>query len=90
MRFDLVGYAEKHRYRVRNLHDGYVCPTSRRRGKRKSIGYLGRDDRHNVIVCQDGYVDIHGPGEIGWYFTGKSARMLKQRLPGLEAAGAVV
>lgn len=85
MSFDLIAFAKKHRYRVRNLHDGQRVPPTRRRGERRSGGFVG--ERHDAIICRDGYVDVLGPGKIGWYVLVKTRRQLTARLAKLKAIG---
>ena len=52
--FDLVAYARKHRYRLRNLHDGGAVPPARYRkpkGERPAAqaGYVGQDERLDAL-----------------------------------------
>ena len=71
MSVDLIMHAKEHRYRVRNLHDGQGVPPTRRRGERRSGGFVG--ERHDAITCRDGYVDVLGPSKIGWCVLLKSS-----------------
>ena len=65
--FDLIEYADQHRYRVRNLHDGRDLHLLRvpvgQRGQ--SDGYTSDSDRMDAIICQHGYVSDEGDGRIG-------------------------
>jgi hypothetical protein len=59
--FDLVAYAKKHRYRVRNLHDGGPVPPAvwnQPAGWRPSN--VGEEDRWDAIVGYRGYVAMDG------------------------------
>ena len=85
MSFDLIAYAKKHRYRVRNLHDGQGVPPTRRRGERRPGGFIG--ERHDAITCYDGYVDVLGVGRIGWCVLVETRRQLTARLAKLETIG---
>jgi len=92
MSFDLLAYAEKHRYRVRNLHDGAPVPPTRRQHEQHSTGYRGEADRQDAIIGRHGYVDFGGWGEdrIGFCVLCRSRRALGVRLRLLEQAGATV
>ena len=58
---DLIAYARKHRYRIRNLHDGGpVPPAMPSKGLRRSIGYTSELDRWDAIVGRQGYVGMDG------------------------------
>ena len=86
MSFDLLGHAQRHRYRVRNLHDGRPVPPVRQKrtpGRRAAFG--GAGDRLGVIACRHGYVVAEGEG-IGWVLLCRSKRSFTPRL---EAIGAV-
>lgn len=85
MSFDLIAHASEHRYRVRNLHDGHSVPPTRKRGERRTMGFVG--ERHDVITCYDGYVDVLGPGKIGWCVLVQTRRQLTARLAKLETIG---
>ena len=89
--FDLIEYANRHRYRVRNLHDGRPLHPLRVPvgGRGKSDGYVGLD-RMDVIIGQHGYVCDEGGGRIGWYVFAKSRQGLNQWTPKLKAAGAEI
>lgn len=58
--FDLVTYARRHRYRMRNLHDGGPVPPARRMKSQgettptAQVGYVGKDDRSDPIVGYGG------------------------------------
>lgn len=78
MSFDLREYARRHRYRVRNLHDGHSVPPSRgpKQGRRGPQAFLG--ERMDAIVGRFGYVTIDGD-RLGWYIgeIGKPAFRIK-------------
>lgn len=90
MSFDLIAYAKEHRYRVRNLHDGYAVPPVRRVA-RATTGAAGIE-RDDVIACRYGYVGDYGPGKLGWYLTSEkgTAHLMSSKLPQLEALGGEV
>ncbi len=92
MTFDLMTYADEHRCRTRNLHDGRplhpLRVPVRRRGR--SPGYVGDEDRMDAIICRHGYACTEGNGRIGWYLFAGSAKGIKRWLPKLIAAGVVV
>lgn len=88
-RGELLAYARKHRLRVRNLHDAFPVPETRRRGRRRSAGYTA--ERHTGIVCRDGYIDFEaGAGRIGWCVLAKTSGLLRSRVAALTALGATV
>jgi hypothetical protein len=90
--FDLIEFARKHRYRVRNLHDGRPLHPLRVpvTGRDRVAGYVGDADRMDAIIGRYGYVCDDGDGRIGWYVYAGSAKGIKRWLPKLVAAGAVV
>ncbi len=92
MSFDLLAYAKEHRYRVRNLHDGYPLLPLKPKGDHKSVGYVGHVDRHDAIIGEYGYVDADGNpgGMLGWYLVFETARGLAPRIAKIEAAGGKV
>jgi len=92
MTFDLMTYADRHRYRTRNLHDGRPLHPLRVpvRHRGRSSGYAGDDDRMDAIICRHGYVCIESNRRIGWYLFAGSAKGINRWLPKLEALGAVV
>ncbi|UCE61339.1 MAG: hypothetical protein JSU63_06240, partial [Phycisphaerales bacterium] len=43
---DLIAFARKHRYRIRNLHDGGpVPPAMPQKSSKDKLGYVGDSDR---------------------------------------------
>ncbi len=93
MSLDLLTYADEHRCRVRNLHDGDSVPPTRRplNGRRRMV-YRAADDRHNVIICRDGYVAADdGPGDnVAFCVLCRSSRALQARLRLLDRLGATI
>jgi hypothetical protein len=93
MSFDLLTYADEHRYRVRNLHDGDPVPPTRRRcnGRRRAV-YRGADDRDDAIICRDGYVPADDSSEdrVGFCVLCRSSRALQAPLRVLQRLGAVI
>jgi hypothetical protein len=90
MNFDLVAYAKEHRYRVRNVHDGYpvppmLPPKRGRRGHRR--GYWSKEDREDAIICRHGYVTDDREGRIGWLLFAPTTRGMRARLRTLAALG---
>ena len=69
-RLDLTAYAHKHRYRLRNIHDGDPVPPARRMKPKGDLpaghwGYVGQDDRQDAIVGRNGYIAFEGePGRL--------------------------
>jgi hypothetical protein len=61
---DLIDYAKRQRYRVRNSYDGRPLHSLRvpvtNRGKSK--GYVGTEDREDAIIGYRGYVCYDGDG----------------------------
>lgn len=92
MSFDLMDYARRHRLRTRNLHDGRPLHPLRvpPSGRGRSEGYVGKEDRMDVIIAEHGYVCHEGNGRLGWYLFAGSAKGINRWLPKLEALGAVV
>jgi hypothetical protein len=90
--FDLIKYAEQHRYRVRNLHDGRPLHPLRVpvTGRGRSAGYVGDEDRLDAIIGRHGYVIDEGNGRIGWCLLTKAGWTKSMKLRRLEALGATV
>ncbi len=89
--FDLTAYAQEHRYRVRNLHDGHPVPPARRRkGHDASTGYVGTDDRWDAIAGYDGYVTDEGAGQLGVCLFYRSARGVGRAEQRIRAMGGTV
>ncbi len=90
--FDLMTYAERHRYRLGNLNDGRPLHPLRvpvtNRGK--ATGYRAPGDRMDAIICHNGYVVDDGDGRIGWYIAAETAKDINLWLRKLVALGAVV
>ncbi len=91
MSFDLREYARRHRYRVRNLHDGHPVPPAKRppRGNRGQDAFGADDDRFDAIVGQFGYIVVEGDG-LGWYLGEFKARPPHGRMDAIRAAGGKV
>ena len=93
---NLVEYARKHRYRLRNLHDGGPVPPARyRKLKGKApvgqAGYIGQDDRHDAIVGYDGCIADEGePGQLGICLFYKSGRGVKRAHARIQAMGGTI
>ncbi len=94
--FDLITHARKHRYRIRNLHDGGSVPPARRMKAKGEVpvaqsGYVGREDRHDTIVGYDGYLSDEGDGgQLSVYLCYKSARGVVRAEQRLKAMGGTV
>ena len=93
--FDLIGSARKHRYRVRNLHDGDPVPPARRtRPKGDSpaaqAGFIGKEDRYDAIVGYDGYVTDEGNGQLRIYLEYRSAKGVNRAEARIRALGGTV
>jgi hypothetical protein len=90
MTFDLLRYAKRHRYRVRNLHDGYPVPPMKPPNWRHdhSRGYWGKEERMDAIIGRYGYVCDEGNGRIGWFLAFQTRRPMTVRLKKLVAVGA--
>ena len=88
--FDLMVYAETHRYRLRNLHDGRpLHPLRVPIGHRnRSTGYVSSGDRMDAIICRRGFVSDDGHGRIAWYLFAGSAKGINRWLTELTACGA--
>ena len=87
-RLDLLAYARKHRYRVRNLHDGGpVPPAIWKPPKGFRPTYVGEYDRMDAVVGRDGYIVDEGePGRLGialFYKSGKGVNRARARLAGI-------
>ncbi len=94
-RTDLLAYARKHRYRTRNLHDGHPVPPAivKKTAAVKSpgrVGYVGSEDRMDVVVGSVGYLIDEGDGVLGICLFYKSAKGVKRGTAGLEAIGGTV
>ncbi|UCC28728.1 MAG: hypothetical protein JSU86_11055 [Phycisphaerales bacterium] len=85
---DLVEYARKHRYRVRNLHDGGpVAPARWKPPQGYRPVYVGKDDRWDAIVGYAGYVAFDGC-DLSVFLFFKSNRGVTSALKRLKAIGA--
>ncbi len=85
--FDLTGYAKKHRYRLRNLHDGGPVPPAKPvRGSGRPTAYVGAEDRMDAIVGYRGYVATDGNELSVCLFYG-SAKGVNRAVSRLEAIG---
>ncbi len=89
--FDLTAYAQEHRYRVRNLHDGHpVPPAWRTKNHDAATGHVGREDRCDAIVGYDGYICDEGAGQLGLCLFYRSARGVKKAEARIRALGGTV
>ncbi|UCC30080.1 MAG: hypothetical protein JSU86_18020 [Phycisphaerales bacterium] len=94
--FAFVKYARKHRYRVRNLHDGGPVPPARYmkpKGQTAAArtGFVGKEDRCDAIVGCNGYIGDEGePGRLGIYLQYRSARGVKRVHSRIQALGGTV
>ena len=85
--FDLQSFATKHRYRLRNLHDGFpVQPVKLKKKVGTQAGYWG-DDRYDVIVGRNGYISQDGDKlSICLFYKSKhGVTVSKKRLMGIDA-----
>ncbi|UCC31705.1 MAG: hypothetical protein JSU86_05375 [Phycisphaerales bacterium] len=86
--FDLVEYARKHRYRVRNLHDGGpVVPARWKPPQGYRPAYVGKDDRWDAIVGRSGYVALDGC-DLSIFVFYKSNRGVTSAMAKLKTIGA--
>ncbi len=86
--FDLVACAKKHRYRLRNLHDGNPVPPAKPpRGSGGPTGYIGATEGMDAIVGSKGYVAMDG-AELSVCLFHKNALGISRAVPRLEAIGA--
>ncbi len=83
---DLIAYARKHRYRLRNLHDGGPVPPARKKNKSTTTGYVGVEDRADAIVGQRGFVTIENTGlDICLFFkSGRGVACAKTEIKALD------
>ncbi len=83
---DLVAYARKHRYRLRNLQDGGPVPPAlpTAEGKDKP-GYRGAEDRWDAIVGRNGYTAIDGDRLSVFHKSTKGVNRGLAKLEALEA-----
>jgi hypothetical protein len=82
--FDLIEYARRNRFRIRNLHDGSPVPPARRSGKSTKTGCIGPVDRWDVIVGQRGYLATENGGLSVFQFF-NSARGVSGAKSAIEA-----
>ena len=87
-----MAYARKHRYRLRNIHDGgRVPPARRQRADDGRVGYIGASDRCDAIVGYDGYLADDGEdSRLGIYLCYKSARGVNKAQARIKAMGGTV
>jgi len=90
--FDLVAYARKHRYRLRNLHDGGpVPPAIWKPPKGYRPAYVGDDDRMDAIVGRNGYLADEGePGRLCICLFFKSGRGVNKGRDKIQTMGGTV
>lgn len=94
--FKLVTYARRHRYRLRNLHDGGPVPPARHVRSTGDppagrTGFVGQDDRQDAIIGYDGYIADEGePGQLGIYLQYRCARGGKRAHAKIRAMGGMV
>ena len=85
--FDLVAYAKKHRYRMRNLHDGGpVPPAIWKPPKGGYPSWRGAAERMDAIVGRRGYVAMDGD-KLSVCLFYRSAKGVKRAVERLEAIG---
>ena len=84
--FDLIEYARKHRYRVRNIHDGGPVPPARRKRKPTKPGHVGAYDRSDAIVGQRGYLTAEdgGLGICLFFKSGRGVALAKAEIKALD------
>ena len=91
--FDLMECARKHRYRLRNLHDGHPVPPARLMPKQRigeRMGYIGESDRLDAIVGYCGALTDEGRQGLGVYLhykTSKGVRIGIKKI--LEVGGTI-
>lgn len=81
--FDLVAYANQHRYRLRNLHDGNSVPPAI---SRKPCGGYPGEERWDAIVGHSGYVAMNG-NKLTVVLFYKSGKGVKRAIARLEEMG---
>jgi hypothetical protein len=89
-RRELLEYANAHRLRTRNLHDGGpVGPGELRRKRGVPPAYIGDGDRLDAIIGPFGYVTAEG-NVLGWALLCRSGKGLGIRLERLEKVPGVI
>jgi len=86
--FDLREYAQRHRLRLRNLHDGGPVPPAKKVSKGRQV-FTGDDDRWDAIVGRRGYVAMDGD-RLSVYAHYPSVRAKTCGMRTLVEAGVVV
>ena len=84
--FDLMAYARKHRYRLRNLRDRGPVPPARRKTKPTKMGYVGAEDRADAIVGLRGYLTAEdgGLGICLFFKSGRGVASAKAEITALD------
>ena len=83
----MKAYARKHRYRLRNLHDGYPVPPARRQKPDTSrLGYAGVSERWDAIVGRNGYITTDA-GQLSVFLEYKSAQGVNLAARQIQAMG---
>jgi len=86
-RFDLVEYAHRHRYRLRNLNDGGPCPPAIWK-RPKSWPRCPKGDEFWAIVGHDGYLADEGEtGRLGIALFYESAKGVNRAKRKIQAMG---
>lgn len=80
---EFIELARQRGWRTRNLHDGYPCPPTRRRGKRRSSGYRGAY-ASPAIVCRHGLIEPADDG-LAWTLLTGTVRRFTARMQRLQA-----
>ena len=91
--FDLTDCARKHRYRLRNLHDGHPAPPARLMPKQRigeRTGYIGDSDRLDAIVGYCGALTDEDRQVLGVYLHYKTTKGVNRGIAGIKAMGGTV
>ena len=94
-KLSLSDYARKHHHRLRHLHDGGLVPPARRTKPKGDMptaqaGFIGKDDRCDAIVGNDGFICDEGDGRLGVYLCYKSSKGVKRAQTHIRALGGTV
>ena len=84
----LLDYANTHRLRVRNLHDGGAVPPAKANMK-ASGGYISKTDRLDAVVGRRGYL-FEQDGLLHFFIEFKTQRGIRSAVKQIQAAGGQV
>lgn len=82
--------AQKYKFRIRNIHDGFLVPPTRTtKNVRRSRGYSSTEDRFDVIICRYGYLYVEN-NQLDFVLLAKSKRRFNSCMDQLRRIDGIV